>query len=393
MEARVETLARAAYGRLLAILAAKTGDIAAAEDALADAFAEALLRWPRDGAPEKPEAWLLTVARNRWRDRVKSAANRTAAPLEAAEDAALAAVDPDDVPDDRLALMFVAAHPAIDAGVRAPLMLQAVLGLDAARIGAAFLIPPAAMAQRLVRAKAKIKRARIPFEPPGRAELPARLEAVLEAIYGAYALDWTAPASPHGLTAEALFLADLTVSLLPDEPEALGLAALLAYSHARRAARRDRSLYVPLDEQDPGRWDRAAIVRGDALLAKAQAAGRIGRFQLEAAIQAAHCARRPGEAPNWPAIAALYEGLAKIAPTLGAAVGRAAAFGEAFGPEAGLDALGQIAEDDARSLQPYWAAKARLLLEAGSAEAAAAYAKAINLCTDPAARRWLEVEA
>ncbi|MEL6793101.1 MAG: DUF6596 domain-containing protein, partial [Pseudomonadota bacterium] len=256
--ARVEELARAAYGRLLAILAAKTGDIAAAEDALADAFVEALKRWPEAGAPQNPEGWLLTVARNRWRDRMKSAAARTAAPMEAAEHVGLEEVDPEMIPDNRLMMMFVAAHPAIAAGVRTPLMLQTVLGLDAERIGAAFLVPKQTMAQRLVRAKAKIKAAAIPFRVPERSEMPVRFAAVLEAIYGAYALDW---AAGDDLTREAVFLADLAVELAPEEPEALGLAALLAFSEARRPGR-DPEVYVPLAEQDPERWDRRTIARG-----------------------------------------------------------------------------------------------------------------------------------
>lgn len=403
MTARVEDLARAARARLLAILAAKTGDIAAAEDALSDAFVQALATWPASGAPDNPEAWLLTVARNRWRDGLKRAAARTATPLDdamqgappaALQTKALEEIDPDMIPDNRLLLMFVAAHPAIDAGVRAPLMLQTVLGLDAARIAGAFLVPAAAMAQRLVRAKAKIKRAGIPFAAPGRADMPARLGAVLEAIYGAYALDWTSLADDEdGLTDEALYLADLTVDLLPQEPEALGLAALLCFSHARRAARRGAAgAFVPLAEQDPAHWDRRAIARAETLLRQAKAQGSLGRFQLEAAIQSAHAARRPGEGPDWPAIAALYEGLLRIAPTLGAAVGRAAAFGEAFGPAAGLSALDQIDANDARGFQPYWAARADLLRRAGD-PAAAAYRRAIDLCVDPALRRWLEDQA
>ncbi|MEL7465095.1 MAG: DUF6596 domain-containing protein [Pseudomonadota bacterium] len=385
--ARVEELARAAYGRLLAILAAKTGDIAAAEDALADAFVEALRRWPKAGAPDNPEGWLLTVARNRWRDRLKSAANRTAAPMEAADDVGLEEVDPEMIPDNRLMMMFVAAHPAIAAGVRTPLMLQTVLGLEADRIGSAFLVPKQTMAQRLVRAKAKIKAAAIPFRLPERSEMPERMAAVLEAIYGAYALDW---AAGDDLTREAVFLADLTVELAPEEPEALGLAALLAFSEARRPGR-DPEIYAPLADQDPKRWDQRRIARGEALLKRARAKGAMGRFQLEAAIQSAHCARRPGEAPDWRAIAMLYEGLFKIAPTIGAAVGRAAAFGEAFGPENGLAALDQIGLEAAKGFQPYWATRARLLAAAG-APSAEAFAKAISLTPDPAPRRWLEAQ-
>lgn len=381
----IEGVARASYARLLAILSAKTGNIAAAEDALSDAFAAALAKWPEDGPPDNPEGWLLTVARNRWRDRMKSAVTRTSAPLDEAQEAALEEVDPEMIPDNRLLMMFVAAHPAIDATIRTPLMLQTVLGLEAERIAAAFLIPGSALAQRLVRAKRKIKAAAIPFITPDRSDMPNRLEAVLEAIYGAYALDWMAD---EDLTSEAIYLADLTVEMLPEEPEALGLAALLNFSHARAAARAGAE-FIPLQDQDPSTWDRRAIARAETLLRRAQQTGRIGRFQIEAAIQSAHCARKPGERPNWTAIAALYEALVKTAPTIGAAVGRAAAFGEAFGAKTGLRALGQIAATDAQGYQPYWATRAHLL-RANGQDAGAAFAKAIALCTHPPTRVWLE---
>ncbi|MEM7544054.1 MAG: DUF6596 domain-containing protein [Pseudomonadota bacterium] len=384
----IDGIARASYARLLAILSARTGDIAAAEDALSDAFAAALTTWSREGAPDNPEGWLLTVARNRWRDRIKSAASRTSTPLDEAQEAALEEVDPEMISDNRLMMMFVAAHPAINASIRTPLMLQTVLGLEAERIAAAFLIPGSALAQRLVRAKRKIKAAAIPFITPDRSDMPVRLEAVLEAIYGAYALDWMAG---EDLTREAIYLADLTVEMLPEEPEALGLAALLTFSHARGAARAGRH-FTPLQDQDPAAWDHRAIARGETLLRRAGGHGRIGRFQIEAAIQSAHSARKPGEAPNWTAIAALYEALVTTAPTIGAATGRAAAFGEAFGAEVGLRALDQIAAKDAQGYQPYWATRAHLMRAAGQ-DAGAAFAKAIALCTHPPTRAWLEKRA
>ncbi|HEX5409564.1 MAG TPA: DUF6596 domain-containing protein, partial [Gemmatimonadaceae bacterium] len=298
MTARAEELARAAYGRLLAILAARDGDIEAAEDSLADAFLQALESWPRAGVPRNPEAWLLTVARNRQRDVRRSAAHRLSDPLD--DDSHTSAlsimedIDPDAIPDRRLALLFVCAHPAIDPVVRTPLMLQTVLGFDAAHIARAFAIPAATMAQRLVRAKRRVHDARIPFVVPGRDHLRERIVPVLEAIYGAYAIDFplVAGVGPRdSLAAESHFLAMTLAELLPGEPEALGLAALISLSLARRGARGTSETFVPLDEQDPVLWDRELIALGERYLNTARAHGHTGRFQIEAAIQSVHCAR------------------------------------------------------------------------------------------------------
>ena len=388
--------ARTAYGRLVAWLAARWRDVAAAEDALGDALVAALETWPRDGVPEKPEAWLFTAAHRRLLDGARRASVRTVA----AADLRRVMDDPNGVtetvfPDDRLKLLFVCAHPAIDATVRTPLMLQTVLGLDAARIAAAFVVAPATMGQRLVRAKAKIRDAGIRFEVPEAGELPERLEAVLDAVYAVYGTGWedVAGADPRrrGLAEEAIWLGRLVTRLLSDEPEALGLLALMLHCEARRAARRDAAGgYVPLTEQDTGRWSRSMIEEAERSLAVAAERGAPGRFQLEAAIQSAHAHRALTGRTDWEAIALLYEGLTAMTPAVGARVGHAAALGEAKGAQAGLDALAVISADEVATYQPYWAVRAHLLARAGRlGEARACYGRAIGLSEDPAVRTFL----
>ncbi|MES2358187.1 MAG: DUF6596 domain-containing protein [Gemmatimonadota bacterium] len=396
--ARAEELARAAYGRLLAVLAAKDGDIESAEDCLAEAFAQALSSWPETGVPRNPEAWLLTVARNRRHDLRRSAAHRLSDSLDdVARGGALPVVeelDPDAIPDRRLALLFVCAHPAIDPAVRTPLMLQAVLGFDADQIARAFAIPAAAMAQRLVRAKRRIRDARIPFVVPERGHMPERLAPVLEAVYGTYAIDFPLVAGTElrdSLAAESHYLATTLAELLPEEPEALGLAALISLSLAREPARGTVGEFIPLDEQDSSLWDAELIALGERLLHRARSLGGMGRFQIEAAIQSVHCARATSGVTDWHALLTLHTALVVIAPTLGARVAHAAAVGRVEGSQAGLEALDTITDDAVQRLQPAWATRAHLLAEAGRAEAAAvAFERALSLTTDNGARRYLE---
>jgi RNA polymerase sigma-70 factor (ECF subfamily) len=395
-----EQVARASYGRLLAFLAARTRDVAGAEDALAEAFASALKTWPENGVPANPDAWLLTVARRRQTDAVRRRQTRTAGEGHIqlmTEELAEAAANPDAIPDRRLALMFACAHPEIEAGMRAPLILQTILGLTAIDIAAAFLIPPATMGQRLVRAKARIKEAGVPFEIPGRESLAERLDAVLGAIYAAYAKGWTeiGDATAERLADEAIWLGRLVVSLLPEEPEAKGMLALMLYAEARREARRDGSgAYVPLEAQDIALWDEPQIVSAEALLRDANANGPTGRYQIEAAIQSAHVARRISGRANWDAVVALYDVLLRLTQSPVVVLNRAAALMEVEGPEAALASLDTIATDRRMAdYQPYWAARGHLAARAGrKAEAHEALTLAMGLATDEAVRQYLAAQ-
>ena len=307
--------ARDSYGRLLALLSASTSDIAAAEDALADAFERALRTWPAQGVPASPDAWLLTVARNRLRDHWRSAQAQRAVPLDDELDALVHTddLDVDALPDRRLELMLVCAHPAIDRTAHTPLMLNTVLGFTAEQIGRAFSVPASTMATRLVRAKKRIKAARIPFRIPDRADLPARMDAVLEAVYGAYVIDWaTTGPQARPLPSEALHLAEVLTRCAPGDPEAHGLAALVQLSASRAPARLDAAgRFVPLPDQDPSRWDSHLIDRAHEHLRAAHARGQLGRFQLEAAIQAVHCARRRAGPTDWPTLLTLHRAAAR----------------------------------------------------------------------------------
>jgi RNA polymerase sigma-70 factor (ECF subfamily) len=395
----VEEAAQRSYGKLVAFLAARTRDVAAAEDALSEAFASALVDWPLHGCPENPEGWLLTVARRKSIDAMRRRQRDEAAgaDLQLITEGLEAAAASTQIPDQRLALLFACAHPAIEEGVRAPLMLQVVLGLDAGAIASAFLISPATMGQRLVRAKNKIRQAGIPFRIPEQEELRGRLDAVLDAIYAAFAEGWSdaagADAARRDLAQEAIFLCRVVIELMPEEPEALGLLALMLHAEARSRARRNaQGEYVPLAEQNVARWDSRMIREAEEVLLRASQLRRIGRFQLEAALQSAHVFRRTTGRNNWADVVQLYEALLAISGSPVVAMNRAVAIGELRGAAVGLEALEEAASDErVKQYQPYWAARADLLAKTGAVdEAREAYDMAIGLERDPAVRRFLQ---
>jgi RNA polymerase sigma-70 factor (ECF subfamily) len=386
-----EIAARAGWARLVALLATRGTKLADAEDFLAEAFAAALRTWPARGVPDRPEAWLLTAAR-----RAQGHARRHAGVRLAADPALRQLAEAEDdtpaIPDERLRLLFACAQPAVPEAARAPLMLQVVLGLPAARIGPAFLMTPAAMGQALTRAKAAIEATGAAFALPDAVDMAPRLDSVLAAIYAAYGVGWDGAGGDAGgadLAEEALWLARLCVAMLPDAAEALGLLALILHCEARRAARRDPAgRFVPLAAQDVATWDAAMIDEADALLHRAAALGQLGRFQLEAAIQSAHAARRAIGRTPWPQIAQLYAGLVAIAPTLGALLGQAAAIAEIEGPATALARLDALEPAAVASHQPYWALRAHLLGRLGRDDADAR-ARAAGLAGDPAVRAFL----
>ena len=429
-EQAAEQVARQAYGRLLAYLAWQWRDLAAAEDALSDAFAAALKHWPLDGVPASPEGWLMTAARRvlLQQHRHHQLANSpevqaTLGLLNAASDALPAAIATPEataeaapsIPDRRLQLLLVCAHPSLPASDHAPLMLQTVLGLDAQRIAGAFLISPAAMAQRLVRAKARIREAGLRFELPDLDELPARLGAVLDGIYAAYTIgsDLAAPApeADEALREEAVFLARLVAHLQPGAAEAFGLLTLMLHAQARRPAQFNAAGdFVPLTQQDTALWSRPLMHEAETALWHAAALRAPGPFQLEAAIQSAHSHRaHTGQTP-WAAIAQLYGLLVDQHGSSGARIGQAVATAEAGSVEAGSVEAGLALMDQLASTlpaarlashQPYWVARAHLLhrqclqLDEAArrgpieAEAQAALQRAVGLTADPRVRRYL----
>ncbi len=393
----VERVARESYGRLVAYLCANTHDVAAAEDALSEALVSALRVWPRDGLPQNPEAWLLTAARHSIIDLVRhqQVVSESEPTLVSITQESTEMSLSTEFPDERLKLLFVCAHPAIDPAMHTPLMLQTVLGLDAARIARAFLISPKTMGQRLVRAKIKIRDGGIPFEIPDKRELPGRLEAVLEGIYAAFGIGWDDMAGVdqrgRDLAEEAIWLARVLQQLIADEPEVHGLLALMLYCEARRAARRGpHGEYIPLSEQDTKRWAIPLIDEAEQHLAAAFPYRRPGRFQLEAAVQSVHSERARSGRTDWTAIAGFYQQLIRMSPTLGRQTACAAALAEANGPESGLAVLDGIESDAVASYQPYWAVRAHLLQRLGkTSEALDAYDRAIGLTEDPAVREFL----
>jgi RNA polymerase sigma-70 factor (ECF subfamily) len=387
-------VAREVYGRLVAALSVRFRDVAAAEDALGDAFAAALARWPETGVPASPEAWLLTVAKNQLR---QGARHRTMASnprvLGALEQALVELSEqPSEKGDLRLRLLLVCAHPAIDETVRTPLMLQAVLGLDAARIARAFLVTPAAMSQRLVRAKQKIRDAGIPFDEPEPAERPGRMAAVHEAIYAAFSVDYENEPGVESLAEEAVYLARVLSELAPNDPEALGLYALLQLSHSRRgASTTPDGTFVPLAEQDVARWNRSAILDANAVLLRAATFRVPGPFQLEAAIQSAHCQRLFSGHTPWKAIEFLYATLNATWPTIASAVAHAAVLVELARESDAEALLARIDLARVAEYAPYWVVLSHARRRSGDpASACDAMTKAITLTRSPRLRAFLE---
>lgn len=392
-----ERVARESYGKLISILSARDRDIAAAEDALADALAKALAVWTTQGVPSNPEGWLVTAARNIRRNIARGSSVRSRVEpeilrqIEEAQDRP----KPSPLADERLRLMFVCAHPAIDPAARTPLILQTVLGIDAARIARAFLLPPATMSQRLVRAKARIKDSGVPFTLPEQDDLPARLEAVLDAIYAAFGVGWDGLDTtdhPAALTGEALWLARLIVEQLPTEPEPKGLLALMLYCAARRPARRDaEGRFVPLDRQEARLWDRSMVIEAEGLLTRAAQTGRFGRFQCEAAIQSVHIQRPITGRLNLDALRALYELLVQQTGGLGARIGHAVVLAEAGDPQTAAKMLDALPPDRVALHQPWWVARARIAALAGDpARQRDTLRRAIELTEDAAVRTFLE---
>lgn len=392
-----ERVARESYGKLVAILAARDRDIAAAEDALSDALAAALRTWSAQGVPANPEGWLVTVARNRRKNVARGAAVRMRAEpeilrrLDDAQDQPFASP----LSDARLRLMFVCAHPAVDPAARTPLILQTALGIDAARIARAFMVPPATLSQRLVRAKARIRDAGLSFSLPEAEDLAPRLGAVLDAVYAGFGAGWDGLDTlddPDALTGEAIWLARLLVALLPQESEPKGLLALMLYCAARRGARRDaQGRFVPLDRQDARLWDRTMVIEAETLLTEAARFGRFGRFQCEAAIQSVHVQRPITGQLNLSALRTLYDLLVEQTGSLGAQIGRAVVLAEGGDPASAAAALDALPTDRVAQHQPWWVARARVAALAGNPAQQREFLRyAIDVTEDAAMRAFLE---
>lgn len=417
-------LSRDGWGRIIALIAAADGDISGAEDALASALERAVIAWRDQGPPDNPEGWLYRVALNVRRDVWKSAATRTSTALDdalegiehdgdrrhdfsslGAASARLGADpadhDPDALPDRRLELLTVCAHPDVDPPARPLLMLSAVMGMTGKQIASAMALPAATVSARLTRAKKRVAALGVGFGNPDRLDLESRLPEVHEAIYGAFAIEWThaAPEPREGMLGEAVHLAGLVAHLCPGDGESHGLAALIHLSAARFPARRGGTgEFVPLSEQDPTLWDRSLCESGEHHLREVYRCGHVGRCGLEAAIQLLHMAGVRRGRTDWPMLLRLHDDLETVAPSLGGAVSRSAVLAEVEGPEAGLAALDALSpgtdsrtEKRVSAFQPAWVLRAHLLDRLGrDDDAAEAYRRALELTTDPAERAYLE---
>lgn len=368
-----EHAARTSYGRLLATLVAQFRDLETAEDALAEAFAAALRTWPQTGVPASPEAWLTTAAKRNVLMRARHRKVQDGFATQEQEIVWPEVAEDTTFPDERLGLLFVCAHPALEDSIHVPLMLQTILGLEARQIAPALLVSPTAMAQRLVRAKAKLRADGVPFEVPSGEELGPRLSAVLEAIYAAYTLSLDGISvvgdAASDMRREALYLARLVATLMPQEPEPMGLVALILFCESRRKARLTAAgAFIPLHLQDATLWDRTQVFEAERLLRRASSYRRPGPLQLEAAIQSAHTQRAFTGSVPWAGIAQLYAALVTCAPSVGSRVGQAVAVAESQGADEGLLLLELLERDEPKRIathQPFWVARAELQFRAG----------------------------